>query len=130
MKNLIFFLLLSLTPVIGFSNHENRFVFKGKVEGLETGTVSLVYRGMDGEDTTISAVINSGEFTLTGQAPEPELVRLNVQGEWNYSLSFFLENGDISIQLFKDYGGRTEITGSPSNTIYQKLEPQQQGFFD
>jgi glutathione peroxidase-family protein len=123
-------LFIALTPLFAFCAKDNGFVIKGTIQGLETGTVTLAYRNEDGEDTTITAHVNSGKFILTGRVPEPELARFTIVEGWPYSLSFFLENAAINFSLVKNAPEKTQITGSSSNTVYERLQPQQLEFFD
>ncbi len=126
MKKAFPFLLILLCPFIVFANG---FIIKGHIEGLQTGAVSLAYLNNSGDDTTITSPITGGNFTLTGQIPEPELATLTISEDRSFNLIFFLENKAISIQLIKDAPEKTIVTGSPSNITYQKLKPGLNDFF-
>lgn len=128
MKN-IYALLLLLIPLSGFCNQNAGFNITGTIQGLDTGTIELIYRNHNGDDTTITAGITGGKFKLTGKIPEPELARFNIRTGWVYNMAFFLENTEQKISLVKNDDSQTKITGSYSNTIFETLEPQQRRFF-
>ena len=123
-------LLIIFSSLLVFANPQNGFIVKGTVHGLDTGTVQLAYRNISGEDTTVTAAITGGKFTINGQVPEPELARFNILTGWSYNISFFIENAEITFSLIKGAEDKTEITGSSSNIVYERLEPQLRRFFD
>jgi len=55
--------------------------------------------------------------------PEPEMARFTISEGWSHSATFFLENAAINIHLVKDAPEKTEISGSNSNKIFEKLNP-------
>jgi thiol-disulfide isomerase/thioredoxin len=122
-------LLLAFVPLFVFSNPKEKFVIRGTVKGLKTGTVEVAYLNQNGDDTTVTSAIVSGRFTLTGQVPEPGLARFSLHGVWTYSVSFFLENANINFHLINGFDDSTKISGSASNIVYQQLEPHQINFF-
>jgi peroxiredoxin len=126
MKNALTAILIFLYPLPGLANG---FIIKGNIEGLQTGTVSLVYRNERSADTTLTANIASGQFSFAGTVTEPEIARFSVTAGWAYGLSFFLENSPINIHLIKDASEKTEIAGSVSNKVYEKLNQQMMDFF-
>jgi peroxiredoxin len=130
MKSVLKLLLLAIIPQLAIAKPTAGFVIKGTIEGLASGTVSVAYANLQGNDTTINAPIVAGKFTLTGQVPEPELAQFTVTAGWQYGTKFFIENTVISFNLIKDSPEKTSITGSSSNLIYERLEPQQRAFFE
>ena len=124
MKKISTLFLVFLLPLFTFSNG---FIIKGTIDGLPSGTVSMSFHNGSGDDTTISARIEAGKFTLTAAVLEPELVRLTIA---DGNVSFFLENAAISISMVKDAPEKTTISGSKSNAIYEKLKPGLNDFFE
>ena len=110
--------------------HSHGFAISGHVEGLQGATASLSYHNTNGDDTTITAHIADGAFTLSGAILEPELVRLTIAEGWSFNTSFFLENSPISIHLFRDAPEKIIITGSKSEMVYEKLKPGLSDFFE
>jgi thiol-disulfide isomerase/thioredoxin len=124
MKKISTLFLVFLLPLFTFSNG---FIINGTIDGLQSGSVSMSFHNASGDDTTISASIEAGKFTLTAAVLEPELVRLTVA---DGNVSFFLENAIISISMVKDSPEKTKITGSASNATYERLKPGLSDFFE
>ncbi|MBS1685412.1 MAG: AhpC/TSA family protein [Bacteroidetes bacterium] len=123
---LVWWLML---PLAAYCGQGRGFVLRGVISGRDTGTVELSYRLASGDDTSITAVIRSGSFALSGMVPEPELVRMTIYAGSSMNHSFYLENADISIRLVGDDDAGTVVTGSASDLLYQRLLPQQRDFF-
>ncbi len=127
MKKALHLILIFFCPLLAFSK---MFIVQGTVEGLQTGTVTLAYINADGEDTTLTATITGGTFTFAGKVAEPELAKLTITEGWAYNLSFFLENAAVDVHMVKGAEQKTVVTGSVSNTIYEKLVPGLDAFFE
>ncbi len=126
MKRSIPIIILCLCPILAIAKG---FTIQGSVSGLRIAKVSLAYRTVSGDDTTITTLMADGRFALAGIVAEPQLVRLAISDGWAYNTNFFLENADISISLTKDAGEKTIITGCRSDATYQKLKPGLNDFF-
>jgi len=127
MKRTIYLTFILLSPLFALAKG---FIVKGRIDGLQAGTVSLTYVNQNEKDTTLTTRITAGTFTLAGIAEDPELARFTITEGWSYSISFFIENATISIHLVKDAPDKTTISGSVSDVIYEKLKPGLSDFFE
>ena len=69
-----------------------------------------------------SAVIQNGQFTLEGRQDTAKICVLTCKaGEEAVGMDFFLENGQINVQLSAD---AHSATGTPNNDAYQTIRQQ------
>ena len=70
-----------------------------------------------------SAVIKNGQFTLEGRQDTAKVCYLTYKGESEdgRGMDFFLENGEIKVQLSAD---SHSATGTPNNDAYQGIRQQ------
>jgi peroxiredoxin len=98
------------------------YTLTGAIDGLDSGWVYLLNR----EQTPTapdSALIINGSFLFQGVLPEPTLYWLGVSNNGNkeYRLGFFLDNGQIHISGKHDSIGDAQITGSPAQDEYRNF---------
>ena len=100
------------------------YTVSGTVEGAQDGdTVYLRYwekRQMVYQD---SAVITNGKFTFKGQQDTARYIQVFCTGPEvkRHSANFYLENGQINIELTEQID---KVTGSPLNDRYQPYREQ------
>lgn len=107
------------------------FRLEGKLTGFADGSkadLKLAATHRD-EKTEMSAVLENGAFTLTGNLPEPRLYLLTIEepsGACAYH-TLMLENSQIRISAVKGQGNgnrinleQVEVNGSASDKLYQE----------
>lgn len=117
-----------LIPFLCFFNKINAqeiassgFVINGNINGLDKGTMMLVYPA-SGKIIADSTAIENGAFHFKGSVNAPVSADLYVK-EWrNQSLNFYLENSAIHIALNRDSIGSSKVTGSLSNVDYDSVK--------
>jgi hypothetical protein len=107
-----YFLLLSIWCLNGYS--QIKFSIQGKIEGLDSGIITLDYidQGQPRSDTT--SLIN-GTFSFSNSISEPILATLKIKDR--LILNFFLDNGPTTISLTRS--GVSKIEGGSSQREYQ-----------
>ena len=110
------------SPVKKEYNHPRKlndttFLLKGKITGQKKGYIKLIYTDKNGEYILDSSAIKKGHFQFRGHIAEPTMVFMEGtmpskdMNDPNFT-SFFLEPGDIKIDLvFNDFKNAV-ITGS------------------
>ncbi|MHA7110992.1 redoxin family protein [Sunxiuqinia elliptica] len=118
MRNLSLLTLVVLFFAACQSN-STQYKVSGTVAGLDSGIVYLVKTENGRPVTTDTTDLVNGEFSFEGSIAVPELyyLRLNAQ---DYFGRFFLENDKIEVTANIDSLQNTEITGSPSNDVFNK----------
>ena len=100
------------------------YTLSGKIDGLEEGLVFIRHRQMPerGIDT---AVIHDGVFEFTGRADTPEFCNLGFlnNGQMDFRLGFFLQNGELKLTGRVDSldDAAIKITGSPTEDEFSDL---------
>jgi peroxiredoxin len=92
----------------------------GRLVGLDSGWVYLSHRQSD-EKKLDSTPIHSGIFEFNGKVPGPEYCVLGISNNGNkeFRLGFFLENGKLTISGKKDSLFDARITGGAAQTEYK-----------
>ncbi len=100
---------------------DSTYTITGKLDGLDTGWVYLMNR-QAGEKMD-SSKISNGLFSFSGKAPVPAFCYLGIvnQGQKEFRLGFFAENGQISIAGKKDSVADAVVTGSASQQEYKNF---------
>ena len=118
MKNFLIVLLL----IAGLSSCAQRdgFVIRGKIQGKDNGTITLL-KNVDGRMVTEdSTKITNGTFELKGKTDLPEFRVLTLEGR-QPAAQFFAENGTIYIKINTDSLNKAQIKGSKSNDEFSMI---------
>ncbi|MBE7169448.1 MAG: AhpC/TSA family protein [Williamsia sp.] len=128
----LFFLLSATWALSGFcqTTGSKAFTLSGKVTNLQQGWVYLRYPDASGKNVYDSAALQNGNFSFNGTVPGPVMASLSGKmvsrsmEDPNFT-SFFLEPGQLRVevadQAFKD----ARVTGSPAQKEYESLWSQQ-----
>jgi peroxiredoxin len=106
---------------------ENEFEISGTAAGIEDGTLAILETqdesgmGLIAKDT---AVIKDGKFTFKGTVTEPELQLIQIE-KLQDKIVFILENGPISITVYKDSLNKSLIGGTFNNDQFAKYNKEQ-----
>ncbi|MDR1681351.1 MAG: AhpC/TSA family protein [Prevotellaceae bacterium] len=107
------------------------YVIKGTIDGLTDGMAVLrnASREFPVADT---AVIENGRFEFSGKVTTPEPYYLSIEGDKPAGqLSFFLDNGKITIRASIDSLSRTMILTGPATTLFAKsVDDVERRFYD
>jgi len=127
MKPLSFLILLAIAachaPASKNIDYKHAYILTGTIEGLPEGVAFLQHRERNG--LIDKAVIEDGVFTFTGVADSPEYCSLGflVNGNMDFRLGFFLQNGKIELSGRRDslQEEAVRITGSPAEDEYRSV---------
>ena len=104
--------LLAISCVLLFScTQDPTYTINGTVEGATDEKVLLQLRGSGKYIPVDSVNLVDGTFTFTGNVESPELYYLMVDDKRG-SMSFFLENSEITIETYADSLRAGTVTGS------------------
>ncbi len=110
------------TATLDAEGNPKDYVLYGTVEGSTDGdTVYMVERQGRQYVNLDTAIITKGEFLFTGTQETPAMRYISCPAQ-ELSIDFFLENGDINMNITEGYGDAA--TGTPNNDIYQKLRDE------
>lgn len=101
------------------SSTDTSFTLSGKISGLDSGWVYLINR-QTGSANMDSARIQQGAFTYEGKVDSPTFYLLGIEqdGQKQFRLGFFLQNGKISITGSKDSLDKAKVQGSATQDEY------------
>jgi len=91
------------------------FTLEGKINGLDSGKVSLQERGGEKYEENIE----NGRFTITGRVDQPGLHTLRIEGVSGMS-QLFIENSPMKLEADKDDLRNAELTGSATHDVFNK----------
>ena len=99
------------------------YTVTGTVDGAADGTMVYLQQQEGRQFIKLdSAVIQNGQFTLEGRQDTAKICVLTCKaGEEAVGMDFFLENGQINVQLSAD---AHSATGTPNNDAYQTIRQQ------
>ena len=118
------FYLLAAAVLFTACNNGNQYTITGNIEDAKDGSPVYLLTEKDRELVTLdSTVVKGGAFTFKGEQDTAIVCHLtcNRSEKGNVSIDFFLENGNIQINLSK---GNESATGTPNNNIYQEIRVQ------
>ncbi|MFM9911075.1 MAG: redoxin domain-containing protein [Chitinophagaceae bacterium] len=113
------------------SKENNSFTLTGKIKGIDSGWVSLVYSKGDSSYVD-SAKLNAGTFSFSGSTEYPQMAMLSMKDEANYEniSRFYLENSNITAEALKDSIGAAIYKGSATQEEFTKLSGTTKVFED
>lgn len=97
------------------------FHIQGSIAGLDSGWVYLRHIDTTGNAVMDSAVVSTHSFSFSGSQPEPAMYTLIIKGA-HKPLNFFVENTDIKLSAARDSLIAADITGSPSQSLYERYK--------
>lgn len=117
------FILLLLLPFISFSQS---FHLEGKFSGKNTDSLVLRYFDIDGNYVTDTIKIENGEFQTTGEINGVEKVLLIGDTQSGRMEDpnlgyFFLEPGNIEVQLEEDHFKNINVMNSETQKEFEKV---------
>lgn len=129
MKNLMFGLLVFFLAM-GCTKPYPGFVLQGKVKGMESGKLYLVYTDSLGNQIRDSAMIKNGKFGFRGGISEPTNAwlakSLGMSMDENGFIACWLEPGVMSVEFSAGDMKNYVLTGSVTNDEEQLLKKQQE----
>jgi thiol-disulfide isomerase/thioredoxin len=114
--------LLGLLILSGFYSCAPRdgFIIRGKIQGKESGSISLLKVTNGRLITEDSTTIKNGTFELKGKTDLPEF-RVLAFEKRQPAAQFIAENGTIYVKINADSLNRAEIKGSKSNDEFSMI---------
>lgn len=120
--------LLAVAAVFAACNSGNKgYIVTGTVEGAADGD-TVYLETVEGRQFVKldSAVVKGGTFTFKGTQDSTvnRYISYKAEGKDGVAIDFFLENGDIKINLSQD---NNSATGTANNNAYQEIRAQVNG---
>ncbi|MBL0882687.1 MAG: AhpC/TSA family protein [Chitinophagaceae bacterium] len=117
MKKLLFLLCMPISVLaqIGVDSYE----IKGILKGLADNTTVFLINGVTGQ-TIATATATSGQFSLKGKLPHPELVQIGFNGR-NEKLDIFIGNEVVSLDGEISNLEAAVISGSAVQKDYERF---------
>ncbi len=101
---------------------ENQYIVTAKIDGVNNGT--NVYLKKVSFSAPIQEVdttqVQDGSFTFTGESTEPQMHFIFIDGVKG-NVPVILEEGNITLELYKDSLNASKISGTPSNDSFTKF---------
>ena len=116
--------VLATAALLAACSGNQGYTVTGTVDGAADGEVVYLQQTQGRQWVKLdSAVIKNGQFTLEGRQDTAKVCYLTYKGqsEEGRGMDFFLENGEIKVQLAED---SKSATGTPNNDIYQAIRQQ------
>lgn len=118
------FLICSVAVVlISFTNPlKFNYTVSGIAKGVAEGTMVYLERQDDvkGAVQVDSAKVSKGLFSMKGSAFEPAVNFIQVKGIEG-KIAFILDQGTITLTIYKDSIGKSQIGGTPDNDALQNF---------
>ena len=121
-------LLIIFTGAYLFSSHKTSYLIKGKIN-VESSTIYLKgFRNKMFYILDSSKVVN-GQFSFKGSVKLPDLFGLTLDRNESFSPYYiFIENGTIQVEIDTANTRSATITGSESNTLFERYRRVEDGF--
>ena len=116
--------VLATAALLAACSGNQGYTVTGTVDGAADGEVVYLQQTQGRQWVKLdSAVIKNGQFTLEGRQDTAKVCYLTYKGqsEEGRGMDFFLENGEIKVQLAED---SKSAIGTPNNDIYQAIRQQ------
>ena len=115
--------MLATAAFLAACSGNQGYTVTGTVDGAADGTMVYLQQQEGRQFIKLdSAVIQNGQFTLEGRQDTAKICVLTCKaGEEAVGMDFFLENGQINVQLSAD---AHSATGTPNNDAYQTIRQQ------
>jgi len=121
-------LLIIFTGAYLFASYKTSYVIKGKIN-VESSTIYLKgFRNKMFYILDSSKVVN-GQFSFKGSVKLPDLFGLTLDRNESFSPYYiFIENGTIQVEIDTANTRSATITGSESNTLFERYRRVEDGF--
>ena len=124
MKKLVLFAAATAMLLAGCQNAKT-YAVSGSIEGLESGTVTLVPLTGNAEEPYGEATVENGAFTIEIESLTPLFTLLTVNGQ--PTVPVFLESGEITVSGSADDMQNLKVGGSVSNDAFTAYLEAQAG---
>ena len=119
-------LVLLFIPATLTLSAQQPFTLKGRISGHSAGLIHISYEGAGGKRMADSAKITDGAFTFRGRLDGPSMAYLYESSRSSMddpnSTDFFMEPGNMTINLKQDAFKDAITTGSKTQADYKSLE--------
>jgi len=116
-------LLLIGTILVSCAGKKDSYTINGKIIGIDSGTVYLQKYNVSEWVKIDSGTLQKGTFTFKGKIGLPEMWFVTVKDKQVF-LPLFVENSDITVEVYADSVDKTNITGSATHDLYKKYQKQ------
>lgn len=116
-------LLLIGTILASCAGNRDTYNISGKIIGIDSGLVYLQKFNVSDWVKIDSAKLEKGAFTFKGKTDMPEMWFLTVKDKQVF-LPVFVENSNISVEVYADSIDKTNISGSATHDLYLKYQKQ------
>ena len=110
-------LYIATANFIFAQSSNNGFVIKGKVTGLQSGTVFMLYKDDDGKSRQDEAAVANGQFEFKGRVSGPRHCYISTSSAMKPG-EFFIENAQIAISFDNASPEKLEVKGSPATDLF------------
>ena len=114
-------LMVLLTAIIlaSCSTNKEQYSIQGTVKSIDSGMVYLQKFDSEKWVNIDSTNLINGEFKFTGKIESPEMRQIAME-EKEIVVPLFVENSDISVQIFPDSLDKSIVIGSAAHDTYRK----------
>ncbi len=131
MRSLIF-ILLFVSLITHSCGERERFKIKGDVEGIDSAIVYLGTKDYENQydvNPVDSTILKDGSFEFRGSVRIPQRRYIKIEKQIG-SISFFIENSEITIKTNQDKYPDAEIYGSETQTRYERYKTKEEQYND
>lgn len=121
MKKISLFLLIGAI-LASCAGKKESFTISGKIIGKDSGMVYLQKYDVSDWVKIDSSKLDKGQFSFKGKIGMPEMWFLTDKSK--LFLPVFVENADISVEVYADSVDRSTITGSATHDLYKQYQKQ------
>lgn len=130
-----YWLFLLFIPLSLTINAQQPFTLTGKITGHRSGLIHITYNGAGGARVMDSTRIDNGTFVFHGRLDGPSMAYLYesskaISMDDPNSTDFFMEPGDMTINLEQGAFKNAVITGSVSQDEYETLQASKKPILD
>ncbi len=119
-----FALLLLIGAILAScAGKKDSYTISGKIIGIDSGLVYLQKFNVSDWVKIDSAKLEKGLFTFKGKTEMPEMWFVTVKDKQVF-LPVFVENSNISVEVYADSIDKANITGSLTHDLYKKYQKQ------
>jgi peroxiredoxin len=98
------------------------FSLTGKVSGIDSGFLELMYPLGDANHTDTLKITKGGNFSFETKLPEPLQMMVRIPNTRGSELVFFADPGKLSINGSKDSLWAADVKGGATQTLFKEVE--------
>ena len=98
------------------------FSLTGKISGLDSGFLELMYPLGDANHTDTLKITKGGNFSFETKLPEPLQMMVRIPNTRGSELVFFADPGKLSINGSKDSLWAADVKGGATQTLFKEVE--------